>query len=68
MPPLPPQEKWRGLFPATLLSIRDRFTVRNPDTAAKLADAFFPEGQRDKVVLEAFPGVLMYDCPCIALK
>ncbi|KAF8893372.1 hypothetical protein BD779DRAFT_1505842 [Infundibulicybe gibba] len=31
-------------------------SVRNPQSASLLAEAFVPDGSRDKVVIEAFPG------------
>ncbi|KAF9010691.1 ribosomal RNA adenine dimethylase-domain-containing protein [Cyathus striatus] len=52
---LPPIDKWKLHFPATV-SGRLRISVHNSDTAAALADAFVPEGSRDKVIIEAFPG------------
>lgn len=51
---LPDPEEWRSFFPPQ--KYRDRISVSNPDTAARLADAFVPAGSRDKVVIEAFPG------------
>lgn len=55
---MPPQEKWRQIFHSQGPQLRDRVYVRNPVTAAELASAFVPEGQRDRVVVEAFPGTL----------
>ena len=52
---LPPIDQWRKTF-SMAFRIGHRVSVRNPDTAAKIAEAFVPEGSRDKVIVEAFPG------------
>jgi hypothetical protein len=56
LPPLPAQEEWKKIFHSQGPQLRDRVYVRNPVTAAELADAFVPEGERDRVIVEAFPG------------
>ncbi|KAG6861468.1 hypothetical protein C0995_016247 [Termitomyces sp. Mi166 len=48
-------EEWKKLF-KVWIQINHRVSLRNPETAAKIADAFVPEGSRDKVVIEAYPG------------
>ncbi|KAF9050264.1 S-adenosyl-L-methionine-dependent methyltransferase [Panaeolus papilionaceus] len=52
---LPPLNDWRPHFPWSK-EIAMRSSVRNPDTAAMLADAFLPEGSKDQIVIEANPG------------
>ncbi|KAF5376226.1 hypothetical protein D9615_008540 [Tricholomella constricta] len=52
---LPPESEWRKYFPPAL-QVNHRVSLRNAETAAKLADAFVPEGSEGKVILEAFPG------------
>jgi hypothetical protein len=52
---LPPITEWRKHFPSTL-ETNHRVSIRNPDTAAIMADAFVPEGSKDKVIIESFPG------------
>ncbi|TFK74052.1 S-adenosyl-L-methionine-dependent methyltransferase [Pluteus cervinus] len=51
---LPPIDTWRKLFPST--TVHQRVSIRNPETAQSVANAFIPEGSRDKVVIEAYPG------------
>lgn len=51
---LPNPLDWRSVFPP--IKLKDRISVSNPDTAAEMAEAFVPEGSKDKVVIEAFPG------------
>lgn len=52
---LPDPLDWRTIFPPGKLG-KERISVSNPDTAAAIAEAFVPEGSKDKVVIEAFPG------------
>lgn len=59
---LPDPQEWRAFFPPQ--KCRDRISISNPDTAATLAEAFVPEGSRDKVIIEAFPGELTL-CICL---
>jgi hypothetical protein len=57
---LPPLNLWRKYFPLDKSSLH-RSVIRNPDTAAMLADAFVPEGSKDKIIIDACPGaVLLY--------
>lgn len=53
-PELPPISEWRKHFPSTLSM--HRVFIRNPDTADLLANAFVPEGSKDKVIIEGYPG------------
>lgn len=53
---LPPLDKWRKYFPLEKASVR-RCAVRKPETAAMLAEAFVPEGSKDKIIIEASPGM-----------
>lgn len=52
---LPPILEWRKYF-QTSMDCFNRVSVRNPKTAAALAEAFVPKGSVGKVVIEAFPG------------
>ncbi|KAL5507205.1 hypothetical protein ACEPAH_6661 [Sanghuangporus vaninii] len=55
--PLPPLEEWRNLFP--LIGYQHRITLKNQDTADKLAKSFFADTKTSddgKIVIEAFPG------------
>jgi hypothetical protein len=52
---LPHTDEWRRHFPA-LVATYHRVSIRNPTTAARLANAFVPAGSEGKVVIEAFPG------------
>jgi hypothetical protein len=60
LPQLPSDpESWKKAFLTQGTNIRDRVSVRNPETAAKLANAFVPDGEKDRVIVEAFPGPLL---------
>ncbi|KAG6830796.1 hypothetical protein H0H92_014645 [Tricholoma furcatifolium] len=48
-------ETWSKLF-KSVVAVNHRVSIRNPKTAAKIADAFVPEGSKDKIVIEAYPG------------
>lgn len=52
---LPSQDEWRKIFPH-LLANANRVSIRNPQTASRLADVFIPQGSGGKIVIEAFPG------------
>ncbi|KAF8069972.1 hypothetical protein FPV67DRAFT_1753867 [Lyophyllum atratum] len=52
---LPPESEWRKHFSGKI-HVNYRISIRNAETAAKLADAFVPEGSEGKVIVEAFPG------------
>ncbi|KAI0779873.1 S-adenosyl-L-methionine-dependent methyltransferase [Fomes fomentarius] len=59
LPPLPPLEEWRKLFPWSSVARRDRVFLSNLDTARKVAQSFIkdsPTNGKGKVVIEAFPG------------
>ncbi|KAJ3777845.1 S-adenosyl-L-methionine-dependent methyltransferase [Lentinula raphanica] len=51
---LPPREKWRQIF--AWVPVHDRVSLANAQTANKVAECFVPKGDRDKVIIEAFPG------------
>jgi transcription factor 1 len=53
---LPPLSEWRQYFPASPL-IHHRVSVRNPEAALAIAEAFVPNGSKDKVIIESFPGM-----------
>jgi hypothetical protein len=61
---LPPLHLWRKFFPTEKASLH-RCAVRNPETAAMLADIFVPEGSKDKIIIEASPGVSTFPIPLI---
>ncbi|KAF9038289.1 S-adenosyl-L-methionine-dependent methyltransferase [Hymenopellis radicata] len=52
---LPPPEEWGAKWRFTQASSH-RVSVSNPQTAAKIAEAFVPAGSKDKIVIEAYPG------------
>lgn len=47
------------VFPtaASAQLVKHHVCLRNSETAAKVAEAFVPAGTKDKVVIEAFPGM-----------
>ena len=64
---LPPLNLWRKHFPLEKSSLH-RSVIRNPDTAAMLADAFVPEGSKDKIIIDACPGaVLLYSLSVVSV-
>lgn len=40
--------------------VKHHVCLRNSETAAKVAEAFVPAGTKDKVVIEAFPGITKF--------
>jgi hypothetical protein len=52
---LPPIDQWQKYFPP-VLGTYNRVSLRNPQTAARLAEAFVPNGSTGKVVIEAYAG------------
>ncbi|KAA1471683.1 S-adenosyl-L-methionine-dependent methyltransferase [Dentipellis sp. KUC8613] len=60
LPPLPPLDEWRTYFQTTPSGVRDRISIRNPESATQVARGFLT-GKRTrtnqpKIVIEAFPG------------
>lgn len=55
---LPPLEEWYKHFPWST-EAKSRSTLANPEICKRLAEAIIPEGSKDKIVLEAFPGALV---------
>jgi hypothetical protein len=53
---LPPLSEWRNHFPSSKGDGSHRISLCNPESAYQVADSFVPEGSRDKVIIEAFPG------------
>jgi hypothetical protein len=51
---LPHPSDWRSIFSS--VNRKDRISISNPQTAARIAKAFVPEGSENKVIIEAFPG------------
>lgn len=54
---LPPPEDWRKYFPLSFGVGGQRVSLSNAETAAKVAESFVPAGSKDKVIIEAFPGM-----------
>ncbi|TFK44224.1 S-adenosyl-L-methionine-dependent methyltransferase [Crucibulum laeve] len=52
---LPPLGEWRKYFPSSTAT-QQRVSVRKPETADQIANAFVPEGSKNKVIIECFPG------------
>lgn len=40
--------------------VKHHVCLHNPETAAKVAEAFVPAGTKDKVIIEAFPGTIIF--------
>jgi len=57
---LPPLDMWRKYFPVEKQINFLRPAVRNPETAAMLAEAFVPEGSRDNIIIDACPGMSLH--------
>ncbi|TFK20919.1 S-adenosyl-L-methionine-dependent methyltransferase [Coprinopsis marcescibilis] len=55
---LPPRDQWVKAIGALLTHkpLQGRISINNPETAAKMANALIPEGAKDKVIVEAYPG------------
>ena len=60
LPPLPPIEDWLSHFPYSSLVLRDRISLRTPETAISVAHSFINSKKTStgspKVIVEAFPG------------
>ncbi|KAM5531080.1 hypothetical protein V8D89_015245 [Ganoderma adspersum] len=60
LPPLPPPDQWRKLFPYVNVARRDRVFVQSPQVARAIAQSLFKttptSSGKGKVVVEAFPG------------
>ncbi|KAF8658323.1 hypothetical protein AX16_002091 [Volvariella volvacea WC 439] len=52
---LPSVDEWKKYIPVTHAT-KFRVSLRKPETADMVAEAFVPNGSRDKVIVEAFPG------------
>ncbi|KAF8198108.1 S-adenosyl-L-methionine-dependent methyltransferase [Pholiota molesta] len=52
---LPPLELWAHFFPYTK-ETQHRTTIQNPETARMIAEALIPEGSKDKIIIDAYPG------------
>lgn len=61
LPPLPPKDEWRSHFASLATAIRERVSIRNPDTAARIANSFLADKSiaagEGKIIIEAFPGM-----------
>jgi len=53
---LPPIDLWRKYFLFEKVATH-RSVIRNPETAAMLAETFVPEGSKDKIIIDVSPGV-----------
>ena len=56
---LPAEHDWRAAFPTTGAAFKNRVSLRNYESAMRVAEAFVPAGCRDKVIVEAFPGMTL---------
>lgn len=61
IPPLPPDDEWKAVFPHLPVPVRDRVSVRDPVTADRMA-ASFVAGKSiaagdNKIIIESFPGL-----------
>lgn len=52
---LPSEDKWRKTFPLTQF-VSHRISLKSRSSADTVADAFVPQGSKDKVIVEAYPG------------
>lgn len=61
LPPLPPIDDWLPHFPYTSPQLRDRISIRAPESAISVARSFINSKtaptNKPKVIIEAFPGV-----------
>lgn len=53
---LPPTSEWRTHFSPRNILVRERVSIKNPETAAQVAQSFVPTGSEQKIVIEAYPG------------
>jgi len=60
LPPLPPIDKWLSHFPYAPPVVRDRMSIRVPESAIRVAHSFINSKRTStgnpKVIIEAFPG------------
>ncbi|KXN90833.1 Dimethyladenosine transferase 1, mitochondrial [Leucoagaricus sp. SymC.cos] len=52
---LPPRGRWGEVFPWSM-ETKSRFALMDAEVAKLLAEAYVPEGSKDRIVVEAFPG------------
>jgi hypothetical protein len=61
LPPLPPIDEWVSHFAYTSPQVRDRISIRAPESAISVARSFINSKtaptNNPKVIIEAFPGV-----------
>jgi hypothetical protein len=61
LPPLPPTKDWVSHFSFTSTHLRDRVSIRTPESAINVAHSFIDSKKTfagsPKVIVEAFPGV-----------
>lgn len=61
LPPLPPTDDWLSRFSFTSAQLRDRISIRTPESAIRVAHSFVNSKKTftgsPKVIVEAFPGV-----------
>ena len=62
-----PMSRWFSIAPKRLYSVttKHRVCLRDSKTAAQVAEAFVPAGTKDKVVIEAFPGMARF---CLQMR
>jgi hypothetical protein len=60
LPPLPPVDEWLSHFPYAPPVVRDRISIRIPESAIRVAHSFMNSKRTStgnpKVIIEAFPG------------
>ncbi|OSX66405.1 hypothetical protein POSPLADRAFT_1177873 [Postia placenta MAD-698-R-SB12] len=60
IPPLPPLSEWKTLFGSSATIVRDRVSVKSPETARSIVQSFVsgqsPAAGQGKIIVEAFPG------------
>ena len=59
IPPIPPKELWSKTFPF-IFEAKGRSFIMNPEVAKIMADSCVPEGTKDQIILEAFPGTHLF--------
>jgi len=59
IPSIPPKELWSKVFPF-IFEAKGRSFVMNPEVAKIMAESCVPEGTKDQIILEAFPGTHLF--------
>jgi hypothetical protein len=64
IPQLPAHAEWGNVFggqgnkltPTRGIKVAHRISLSNAETAKKVAEAMIPDGSKDKIIIEGFPG------------